>query len=79
MLVYFGKSLSIFDWLSDGNPENDIGLSDSKMGGLGHPELPLFRALYSETVTNDLVFGIIFSELPSLYSSGIAWCAYVQF
>ena len=32
--TYFRKLLSIFDWLSDKNPENDTGLSGGKMGCL---------------------------------------------
>ena len=40
--AYFRKSLSIFDWLSDENPEIDTGLSDGKMGCLGRPKCPYF-------------------------------------
>ena len=44
-LTFFCKSLSIFDWLSDGNPEIDTGLSMlsvRKMGCLVRPECPHF-------------------------------------
>ena len=37
----------MFDWLSDGNPENDIGLSGDKMGCLGRPECPYFMPWFT--------------------------------
>ena len=44
----FCKSLSIFDYLSNKNPEIDTGLSDGKMGCLGCLECPYFVPCTSE-------------------------------
>ena len=54
LFAYFCKSLSIFDWLSDGNPENDTGLSDSKLLSR-MPGMPLFHALPYREVLEDII------------------------
>ena len=48
--TYFCKSVLIFDWLSHWNPDNDIGLSDGKMGCLGRLECPISCPAYLTVV-----------------------------
>ena len=38
----------LFDWLSDGNPENDIGVVRQQNGLSFMPGMPLFLALHTE-------------------------------